>query len=123
MYNSNFRYSHDPFGIFDGGNSNGFRPPKKKSYLGEIILVVVGIILIAVVFIFRDVIWEIFSPKKEKSNETPKDNQTTQKRLSQAIIKHFDLADEPDWDLEYLDQKIKEDKADFIPEQGWVIYE
>jgi hypothetical protein len=126
MYNSNFRYSQDPFNIFkvnDSDRFGGFKPPKKKSYLGEIILVVVGIFLIAIVFLFRDVIWEIFFPKKKETDDTKKDEGLSQKRLNQNIIKRFDLSVEASWDLEYLDSKIKEGKADFIKNQGWVFYE
>ena len=126
MYNSDFRYSQDPFNIFkmkDSDRFGGFKPPKKKSYLGEIIMIIVGIFLIAMVFLFRDVIWEIFFPKKDKMDEVPKDEELTPKRLSQTIIKRFDLSVESSWDLEYLDSKIKEGKADFIKNQGWVVYE
>ncbi len=126
MYNSNFRYSKDPFGIFKGSSSDefgGFKSSKKKSYFGEIILIIIGIVLIATVFIFRDVIWKIFFPKKDKTDEALSDEEPKQKRLNQNIIQRFDLSVEASWDLDYLDSKIKEDKADFIKNQGWVVYE
>lgn len=126
MYNSNFRYSQDPFNIFKVKDSDGFsdlKPPKKELNFWEILLFVVGIILIAMVFIFRDVIGGIFFPKKDESDEAINGEEITQKRINQNIIKRFDLSTEASWDLDYLDSKIKEDKADFIKNQGWVVYE
>jgi hypothetical protein len=126
MYNSDFRYSQDPFSIFKVKDSDkflGFRPPKKKSYFWEILLIVAGIFLIGMVFIFRDVIGEIFFPIDKKKNVTPKADAAKQKRLAQNIIKRLDLAEEASWDLDYLDSKIKEGKAEFIKNEGWVIYE
>jgi len=126
MYNSNFRYSQDPFNIFkvkDSDRFSGLKPPKKELYFWEILLFVVGIILIAMVFIFRDVIGGIFFPKKDESDEAINGEEITQKRIDQNIIKRFDLSTEASWDLDYLDSKIKEDKADFIKNQGWVVYE
>jgi hypothetical protein len=126
MYNSNFRYSKDPFNIFtvnDSDRYGGFRPPKKKSYFWKILLFVIGIILIGIVFIFRDVIGGIFFPKKEDMDNTKNDDKVKQKLLSQNIIKRFDLSVESSWDLDYLHSKIKEGKAEFIKNQGWVVYE
>jgi hypothetical protein len=126
MYNSDFRYSQDPFNIFkvkDSDRFGGFKPHKKESYFWEILLFVVGIILIAMVFIFRDVIGGIFFPEKDEADEEINGEETTQKRIDQNVIKRFDLSEEASWDLDYLDSKIKEGKADFIKNQGWVFYE
>ena len=140
MYSENFLYSKDPFGMFTvkgSGGFVGFKPPKKKSNFWEIVLIVCGIILIGLVIVFRDVIWEIFFPKSKVVSPQKTESKIIEPEVIQTevipkipfkllpewkVIKRYDIADEATWDNEFILAKFDEGKAEFVKNKGWLIY-
>lgn len=140
MYSTNFRYSKDPFGIFSvkgSGGFGGFIPPKKKSYFWSIVVVGIGIILIGLIYFFRDIIWEIFFPKSKIVTPPKTESKIVEPEVileevipkvpfkllpERKVIERFDLKDEATWDKDFILAKFDEGKAEFVKNKGWLIY-
>jgi len=139
MYSRSFRYSQDPFGVFPNDDSGGFRfkSPKKKSYFWKVVLFILGIVLIALIYLFRDIIWEIFFPKNKVENPTKTESKVVEPEVIQTevipktpfkllpewkVIKRYDIADEATWDKDFINAKLSEGKAVFVQNKGWLIY-
>jgi quinol-cytochrome oxidoreductase complex cytochrome b subunit len=125
--------------VFPNDGSGGFRfkSPKKKSYFWKVVLFILGIVLIALIYLFRDIIWEIFFPKNKVEKPTKTESKVVEPEVVQTevipktpfkllpewkVIKRYDIADEATWDKDFINAKFSEGKAVFVKNKGWLIY-
>lgn len=133
-----FRFSYDPFGLVDFNSKNGRYVPKPpKSNWGWVLWIVLLLIL-GLGILFRETIYKFFFSQTDEIDDKPEKVEPNDEVLKQLptvtaqsfklqpehkVIMRLDLADEAKWDLELLEAKKKEGKAEFVKGKGWLLYE
>jgi flagellar basal body-associated protein FliL len=132
-----FRFSYDPFGLVDFNSKNGRYVPKPpKSNWGWVLWIILLLIL-GLGILFRETIYKFFFPTTDDvddKSEKIEPNEEVSEQLpavtaqvyklqpEHKVIMRLDLADEAKWDLELLEAKKKEGKAEFVKGKGWLLY-
>lgn len=128
-------FTSDPFGIHPTTFSSDYsQKPKKKSLFWTFFGVFIFIILLAVIYFFRDLIFAffkktVFNLNQKLNPETVTENPdsaliTEENRLLPApeIEHRLDIKDKANWDFAYINAKQQEGKAFYIKNEGWLIY-
>lgn len=128
-------FTSDPFGIHHTSVSGGYmNKPKKKSSFWTFFGIFIFIVLVALIYFFRDLIFTFFKKTVFKLNQklnpeppietTESSIITDENRLlpEPNIENRLDITDKANWDLTYINTKQQEGKAFYIKDKGWLIY-
>jgi hypothetical protein len=133
-----FRFSYDPFGLVDFNSKSGRYVPKPPKSNWGWILCIVLLLILGLGILFRETIYKFFFPQTDEVDDKPEKVESNDEVLKQLpavtaqsfklqpehkVIMRLDLADEAKWDLELLEAKKKEGKAEFVKGKGWLLYE
>jgi hypothetical protein len=138
---NNFKFKYDPFGLVDFSYKNipyveSIPTPKSKSSFAWILWGLVILVLGAIIYLcFKT--YDSIVTKDDKistNNEMLKideaealfkngDDVAWKLLPEHKVIARYDLGKEDSWNLELLELKKSQSKAQFVKGHGWLLYE